>query len=166
MRTTLSLDDDVASLLRQEMRRTGNSLKGVVNHFLRAGLMSTDGRLKKPFIVSPRSLGLPPGLSYDSVADLLENLVEEAAAIVDQWLAQPNVRLLVPGDRYWSILRRTMVDGQVRGPLITHAQLAALTVEYGGVLQTTDRDFARFPGLRWRNPLQGGLISNQPWSSG
>jgi predicted nucleic acid-binding protein len=47
-----------------------------------------------------------------------------------------------------------MVDGQVRGPLITDAQLAALTVEYGGVLHTTDRDFARFPGLRWMNPLQ------------
>jgi predicted nucleic acid-binding protein len=47
-----------------------------------------------------------------------------------------------------------MVDGQVRGPLITDAQLAALAVEYGGVLHTTDRDFARFPGLRWMNPLQ------------
>jgi uncharacterized protein len=79
--------------------------------------------------------------------------VEEATAIVDQWLAQPNVRLLSPGERHWSILRPAMVDGQVRGSLITDAQLAALTVEYGGVLQTTDRDFARFPGLRWANPL-------------
>jgi len=78
VRTTLSLDDDVASLLRQEMRRSGNSLKGAVNHFLRVGLLSTDGRLKKPFIVSPRPLGLPPGLSYDSVAELLENLEETA----------------------------------------------------------------------------------------
>ena len=80
--------------------------------------------------------------------------VEEAAAFVDQWIAQPNVRLLAPGDRHWSILRPAMVDGQVRGLLITDAQLAALTIEYGGVLHTTDRDFARFPLLRWRNPLQ------------
>ena len=78
MRTTLSLDDDVASLLRQQMRRSGNSLKGAVNHFLRLGLMSAEGRLKKPFAVSPRPLGLPPGLSYDSIADLLENLEETA----------------------------------------------------------------------------------------
>ena len=78
MRTTLSLDDDVASLLRREMRRSGNSLKGAVNHFLRLGLMSADARLKKPFVVSPRSLGLPPGLSYDSIADLLENLEDTA----------------------------------------------------------------------------------------
>ncbi len=46
-----------------------------------------------------------------------------------------------------------MINGQVRGPLITDAQLAALTLEFGGVLHTTDRDFARFPGLRWINPL-------------
>jgi predicted nucleic acid-binding protein len=42
---------------------------------------------------------------------------------------------------------------QVRGPLMTDAQLAALTLEYGGTLYTTDRDFSRFPGLKWKNPL-------------
>jgi len=41
----------------------------------------------------------------------------------------------------------------VQGPVTTDAQLAALTIESGGVLHTTDRDFARFPGLRWVNPL-------------
>jgi hypothetical protein len=46
-----------------------------------------------------------------------------------------------------------LIDGQARGPLVTDAQLAALTIECGGELQTTDRDFARFPGLRWTNPL-------------
>jgi predicted nucleic acid-binding protein len=46
-----------------------------------------------------------------------------------------------------------LVEGQVRGPDATDAQLAAMTIEYGGVLHTTDRGFARFPGLRWVNPL-------------
>jgi hypothetical protein len=46
-----------------------------------------------------------------------------------------------------------MIEGQARGPLLTDAQLAAITIEYGGVLHTTDRDFSRFPGLRWTNPL-------------
>ena len=77
----------------------------------------------------------------------------EVVEIVDQWVKQPNVRLLGPGDNHWSVLRQMIVDGQVRGPLITDAQLAALTVEYGGVLHTTDRDFSRFPGLRWKNPI-------------
>lgn len=79
--------------------------------------------------------------------------VETAAHIVDQWLEQPNVRLLAQGDGHWPILRQTMIDGQASGPLATDAQLAALTIEYGGTLHTTDRDFARFPGLRWMNPL-------------
>ena len=79
--------------------------------------------------------------------------LSEAVQIVDRWLEQPNVRLLVPGDEHWPLFRQMVVEGQAPGPLITDAQLAALTIEYGGVLHTTDRDFARFPGLRWKNPL-------------
>ncbi|MBL8228207.1 MAG: hypothetical protein JNL98_07005 [Bryobacterales bacterium] len=78
MRTTLSLDDDVVSLLRKEMRRSGESLKRVVNRCLRLGLMSASRQGRKPFSVTPRRLGLPAGLTYDSVADLLENLEESA----------------------------------------------------------------------------------------
>ena len=77
----------------------------------------------------------------------------EAVQIVDRWLEQPNVRLLAPGDDHWPLLRQMIVEGQAPGPLVSDAQLAALTIEYGGVLHTTDRDFARFPGLRWKNPL-------------
>jgi toxin-antitoxin system PIN domain toxin len=80
---------------------------------------------------------------------------EEATQIVGRWLEQPNIRLLAPGDNHWSYLRQMIVDGQAQGPLITDAQLAALTIESGGILHTTDRDFARFPGLRWTNPLVG-----------
>jgi toxin-antitoxin system PIN domain toxin len=78
---------------------------------------------------------------------------EEAAQVVDRWLEQPNVFAIAPGERHWSCLRRMIAEGQARGPLITDAQLAALTIEIGGELYTTDRDFARFPGLRWKNPL-------------
>ena len=70
MRTTLSLDDDVARLLRREVRRSGASVKAVVNHFLRLGLMMSARRERKPFVVYPRALGLPPpGLSYDNIED-------------------------------------------------------------------------------------------------
>jgi toxin-antitoxin system PIN domain toxin len=78
---------------------------------------------------------------------------QEAVAIVDAWLAQPNVRMLGPGEAHWLLLRQAINEGQVRGPMTTDAQLAALTMECGGTLYTTDRDFARFPGLRWKNPL-------------
>ena len=79
---------------------------------------------------------------------------EEAAQVVNQWLEQPNVRFLGPGDEHWSLLRRMLIEGQARGPLVTDAQLAALALEHGGVLYSTDRDFSRFPGLRWSNPLE------------
>jgi hypothetical protein len=72
VRTTLSLDDDVARLLNKEMRRSGASFKAVVNHFLRRGLLTSEEQYRKPFVVTPRKLGLPLGLSYDNVAQLLE----------------------------------------------------------------------------------------------
>jgi hypothetical protein len=76
-----------------------------------------------------------------------------ATQIVDEWLAQRVVRLIVPGEQHWMLLKEMLTAGRVQGPETTDAQLAALTVEYGGVLHTADRDFARFPGLRWVNPL-------------
>jgi toxin-antitoxin system PIN domain toxin len=80
--------------------------------------------------------------------------LREAAEVIDEWLAQPNIRTLSPGEEHWIILRRMAIEGQATGPLIRDAQLAALTIEYGGVLHTTDRDFSRFPDLRWTNPLE------------
>jgi len=46
-----------------------------------------------------------------------------------------------------------LVEGQASGPLVSDAIIAALAIEHGGMLHTADRDFARFPGLRWKNPL-------------
>lgn len=78
----------------------------------------------------------------------------EAAQEVEKWLQQPNVRLIAPGEDHWRVLRQMMFDGQAFGPLLSDAQIAALAVENGAVLYSSDRDFARFPGLRWKNPLQ------------
>jgi hypothetical protein len=76
-----------------------------------------------------------------------------AINIVDEWLAMRAVRLIVPGEGHWAILREILIAGRVQGPVTTDAQLAALTIEHGAMLYTNDRDFARFPGLRWVNPL-------------
>lgn len=80
--------------------------------------------------------------------------VKEAIAAVNAWLAHPAMVLLHPGERHWEILSEMIIRGDVEGPSITDAHLAALAVEHGATLCTTDRDFARFPRLRWRNPLQ------------
>ena len=78
---------------------------------------------------------------------------QEAGVVIDRWLEHPLVVLLTPGDHHWPLLRKMVIEGQAHGPLVTDAQLAALAIENGGVLYSADRDFARFPGLRWVNPL-------------
>jgi hypothetical protein len=78
VRTTLSLDDDVAKLLEKESRRSGSSFKEIVNYFLRLGLMSAKSPPRKSFTVTPRKMGLPSGLSYDNVEELLEALEDPA----------------------------------------------------------------------------------------
>ncbi len=90
--------------------------------------------------------------------------LEQASQRVDEWAGRPNVRVISPGDEHWILLRRMIVEGRASGALISDAQLAALTMEYGGVLYTTDRDFARFPGLRWANPRSETLkLSSKSW---
>jgi hypothetical protein len=78
---------------------------------------------------------------------------QEAEAAVSSWLAQPAAEILDPGERHWEILRGLMRDGQAAGPLVMDAVLAAIALEHGATLCTTDRDFSRFPKLKWMNPL-------------
>jgi uncharacterized protein len=80
----------------------------------------------------------------------------EAEVAVSSWLAQPTAGILDPGERYWQILRTLMRESQVSGPLVMDAALAALAIEHGATLHSTDRDFTRFPGLKWTNPLLEG----------
>ncbi len=78
---------------------------------------------------------------------------QSALSLVEEWLAQPSVAPIEPGTRYWSIFREVVRIGQVRGDLMMDAHLAALAIENGAVLCTTDKDFTRFEGLRLLNPL-------------
>jgi hypothetical protein len=76
MRTTLTLDDDVAARLRAEARRTGRAFKEVVNERLRMALAQSAAVKKRtPFEVEPRAMGGPAaGFSYDNVGSLLEDI--------------------------------------------------------------------------------------------
>ncbi len=71
VRTTLTLDDDVASLLNKEVRKSGQPFKQVVNRFLRLGLTQARQPARKPFVVKPMKLGLP---HFEKVEELLEYL--------------------------------------------------------------------------------------------
>ncbi len=74
---------------------------------------------------------------------------EFAVAIRDH----PNAVALTPGERHWDIFQRLCHEVNAKGNLIADAYLAALAIEAGAEWITTDRDYARFPGLRWRHPL-------------
>ena len=77
----------------------------------------------------------------------------DAVSIIQSWLAAPAVAVIEPGERYWGILSRLLVDSQVRGALVTDATLAAMAIEVGATLATTDRDFRRFDGLKLLDPI-------------
>jgi toxin-antitoxin system PIN domain toxin len=74
-------------------------------------------------------------------------------AIVEEWTAQPGVVVLQPGPRHAEILKRLIIKHSVTGPLVADAVMAALAIENGAFLASTDHDFRRFPELRWVNPL-------------
>jgi len=78
---------------------------------------------------------------------------EGAVEIVRSWLQQEPVRIVTPGERHAEILFGLLEELGTAGNLTTDAHLAALALEYRAEVATLDTDFARFPGLRWFNPL-------------
>jgi len=80
--------------------------------------------------------------------------LEEARDRVQSWLRQPCVRVVTPTENHWNTFSRMLERGQAPANLVTDAHLAALAYDHGCVLCSTDRDFVRFPGLKWKDPLQ------------
>jgi toxin-antitoxin system PIN domain toxin len=78
---------------------------------------------------------------------------EAALEFVEALRAQPNAVMLMPGPRHWEIFSRLLTTARAKGNLVPDAYHAALAIEHGCEWITTDRDYARFPGLRWRHPL-------------
>ncbi len=79
--------------------------------------------------------------------------IDRAIEFVDALRGQPNCVLIAPGARHWEIFRELCEKASAKGNLVADAYLAALAIEHGCEWITTDRDFARFRGLRWSHPL-------------
>jgi uncharacterized protein len=114
-------------------------------------------------LTRPRPVGLPWAviLGFIRIAThrkILENPLRPADAIrrVQSWLAVPAVQVLTPGEAYTDILFGLLEHLGTAGNLTTDAHLAALAIEYQAELASTDTDFARFPNLRWFNPVAAG----------
>ncbi|MCY3951304.1 MAG: type II toxin-antitoxin system VapC family toxin [bacterium] len=78
---------------------------------------------------------------------------EQAVDLMAAWFRAPSVSPLNPGTRHLAIFRSMLGAAGVGGNLVTDAHIAALAVEYQAEVHSNDSDFARFPGLRWRNPI-------------
>lgn len=79
--------------------------------------------------------------------------LQEAVERVQSWLDQPCVQLIHSTDQHWSIFQKMMRAGNATANLVSDAHIAALAVEHNCVLYSTDHDFARFHGLKWKNPI-------------
>lgn len=79
--------------------------------------------------------------------------VETALRFVEAYRTHPNCVHVGPGPRHWALFVQLCRGSGARGALVADAYLAALAIESGCEWITTDRDFSRFPGLRWRHPL-------------
>src|SRR5439155_725295 len=128
MRTTLTIDDDVAAVLERLRKSRDASLKDLVNEGLRRGLreMAARPKSREPFRTRSVSLGRARMAGVDNVGEALAH-----AEVLGAFLALPGVH----------------------ANLVPDAHLAALAMEHGLMLCSTDGDFARFPGLSWSNPI-------------
>ncbi len=79
--------------------------------------------------------------------------LKQAIARVQSWLDQPCTRIVRPTENHWTYFQHMLIGGQALANLVTDAHLAALAIENGCSLASTDADFARFPKLKWFNPL-------------
>ncbi|MBW1946745.1 MAG: hypothetical protein C4B57_09835 [Deltaproteobacteria bacterium] len=78
---------------------------------------------------------------------------EIALEIIDEWIRQPPSRIIVATERHWSILKELLMPLGTAANLTSDAHLAALAIEHGARLFSTDNDFSRFAMLRWTNPI-------------
>ena len=80
--------------------------------------------------------------------------VDQVMAKVESWLDLPHVHILEPAERHFDVLQQLLIELGTAGNLTTDAHLAALAMERGYTLFSTDMDFHRFENLRWKNPCR------------
>ncbi len=79
--------------------------------------------------------------------------MKQALRFACELRSHPHCVVVAPGSRHWEIFVRLCRTANIKGNLLPDAYLAALAIESGSEWITTDRDYSRFPGLRWRHPL-------------
>jgi len=104
------------------------------------------------FGISPMTLSALIRITTNRRIHPIPSSLQRAFAFCDNLRNQPHCQIIEPGERHWDILRRLCIETGTRGPRVTDAWFAALAIEWGCEWITLDRDFARFPGLKYRAP--------------
>jgi uncharacterized protein len=113
-----------------------------------ASVITSDAR----FGMSPLALSAVVRITTNPRAFREPSTIEEAFAFCGNLLRQPHCEIVEPGERHWEVFQRLCIDTDTRGPRVADAWFAALAIEWGCDWITLDRDYARFPGLKWRVP--------------
>ncbi len=119
----------------------------VCKHWLDSVVLSDER-----FGLSPLALAAVVRVSTNSRSYVRPSLPDEAFSFCEDLISQPHCQIVEPAERHWDIFKRLCVETDTRGPRVTDAWYAALAIEWGCEWITLDRDFARFPGLRWSMP--------------
>ena len=82
--------------------------------------------------------------------------LDRSFAFVDSLLKRPQARIVGPGPNHMDIFERLCRESGATGKLVADAQHAAVAIEHGCTMVSTDSDFSRFPALRWQQPLRPG----------
>jgi toxin-antitoxin system PIN domain toxin len=112
------------------------------------GVVSGDAH----FGMSTMALGAVVRITTNARAFVVPSPSNEAFGFCEDLLGQPHCQVVDPGERHWDIFRRLCIETDTRGSRVTDAWFAALAIEWGCEWVTLDRDYARFPGLKWHVP--------------
>ena len=104
------------------------------------------------FGLSPLAVAAVVRLTTNRRIYVMPSSPGETFRFCEHLLGQPHCQIVEPGERHWDIFKQLCVETDTRGPIVTDAWYAALAIEWGCEWITLDRDFARFPGLRWQLP--------------
>jgi len=107
------------------------------------------------FGVSPLALGAVVRITTHSRIFAEPSTLDDAFGYCNDILGQPSCQIVEPGERHWDIFQRLCTETETRGSRTTDAWYAALAIEWGCEWVSMDRDYARFPGLKWSVPREG-----------
>jgi uncharacterized protein len=104
------------------------------------------------FGLSPLVLSAVVRITTNPRSHPIPTTIDDAIGFCEDMLGQPHCHVVEPGERHWDIFKRLCLTTGTRGPRVTDAWYAALAIEWGCEWVTMDRDYARFPGLKWSVP--------------